>query len=333
MSQMGGDPGAPSAAVATRFVGAVAPPTAAGYPGAPLAAVGTVAGATTTTGSSTPAVAGMAWVPNTKSGSAPVTWTASRFGATSGGSGFAGGNVAWGMGGTGIAGAGSSGGSSPVGGSGPIVAPTPPTLSAQAKTDLQTLGSDIQAIEAKSQVTVAELTAFRADLQAVAKPSGQPSSAVETALQTLHGDESAVLTSGTFTSAQQAQLVSDVAAVLTAEGATQAQANQASTDLQAIITSSGITSADIAQIATDVKAIQADLGTSGSSTNSSSSAATSSSSPTPNGFGSGLLASLVLGRPGGPMGMGTGGGAQGMSPMLSASSSGGMSTAASSTSS
>ena len=221
-----------------------------------------------------------------------------------------------------------------IGGSNSGVPSTTPRLTAQAKTDLQKLQSDVQAIEAKSQVTVAELTAFHADLQAVSQPSGQPSSATKTALQTLQSDESAILASGTFTSAQQTQIVNDFAAVLTSEGATQAQATQASTDLQKIITSSGITSTNVSQIDSDFTAIQTDFGTSSSTANSGS----TPPSPASPINGGGLLANIVLGQsPGGPMIMGMGGG-RGMSLMggmigTSGSSSTGGTTSKSSSSS
>ncbi len=197
------------------------------------------------------------------------------------------------------------------GGSNSGVPSTTPRLTAQAKTDLQKLQSDVQAIEAQSQVTVGELTAFRADLQAVSQPSGQPSSATKTAFQTLQSDESAILASGTFTSAQQTQIVNDFAAVLTSEGATQAQTTQASTDLQKIITSSGITSTNVSQIDSDVTAIQTDFGTSSSTANSGS----TTPSPSSPINGGGLLANIVLGQsPRGPVIMGMGG-ERGMSLM------------------
>jgi hypothetical protein len=198
-----------------------------------------------------------------------------------------------------------------IGGSNSGVPGTTPRLTAQEKTDLQKLQSDVQAIEAKSQVTVSERTAFRADLQAVSQPSGQPSSATKTALQTLQSDEFAILASGTFTSAHQTQIVNDFAAVLTSEGATQAQATQASTDLQKMITSSGITSTDVSQIDSDLTAIQTDFGTSSSTANSDS----TPPSPASPINGGGLLANIILGQsPGGPMVMGMGGG-RGMSLM------------------
>ncbi len=108
-------------------------------------------------------------------------------------------------------------------------------------------------------MTVADLTAFAADLKAITPPSGQPTSAVTTTFQTLQSDASAVLASGTFTSAQQTQIVNDVGAVLTSEGATAAQASKASTDLQTIVTASGLNSTDVAQIDSDLKAVQTDL--------------------------------------------------------------------------
>jgi hypothetical protein len=194
---------------------------------------------------------------------------------------------------------------------------------AQAKTDLEKLQSDTQAIEAQSQVTVAELTAYAADLKAISPPTGQPSSAVTTAFQTLQSDQSAVLASGTFTNAQQTQIVNDVAAVLTSEGATAAQASKASTDLQTIITASGLASSDVAQIDSDLKAVQTDLGvpvatTASSSTTTTSSTATSGSTsssttpppplPGPMNFGGGLILNMVMGQGSfGPMIMGIGG--------------------------
>jgi len=224
---------------------------------------------------------------------------------------------------------------------GPMIAwngSPPVALSSQAETDLKTLKSDVQAIEGQSQVTVADLTAFRSDLSAINPPSGQPSTAVITALKTLQSDQSAILASGTFTSAQQTQIVNDLGAVLTSEGATAAQASKASTDLQTIITASGLTSANVAQIDSDLKAIQTDLGlpssmanaisvtasgsaTSASSTTTSGATTTSGSTTTSSSttspptvpqpafvFGGGLLLSIVTDQgPLGPMALGMGG--------------------------
>src|SRR5205823_5637429 len=114
----------------------------------------------------------------------------------------------------------------------------------QPNPDVQKLQSDVQAIEAKSQVTVGQLTAFRADIQAISPPSDPSAQDPKTAIQTLRSDGSALLSSGTFTAAQQAQIANDFAAVLTSEGATQAQAARASADLRTIIAASGITSSD-----------------------------------------------------------------------------------------
>jgi len=221
-----------------------------------------------------------------------------------------------------------------------------PTVNTQAATDIQKLQSDTQAIELQSQVTVGELTGYAADLQAISPASGQPSSVLTTAFQTLESDQSAILASGTFTAAQQAQIVNDVAAILTNEGATAAQASKASTDLQTIITASGLNSTNVAQIDSDLMAVQADLSKTGSVTTSSSTTTTTTaaSSPTatttsgsttnttsgstttttatvtstplqpplpgPMNFGGGLLLQIVMGQgqgPIGPMTIGLGG--------------------------
>ena len=119
------------------------------------------------------------------------------------------------------------------------------------------------------------------------------------AMQTLQSDEAGVLASGTFTTAQQSQIVSDVAAILTSEGATAAQASKASTDLQTIITASGVTSSDVATIDSDLKAIQADLGVSTSSASSGSTSSSGSTASPPSGgtsFGGGLLLAIVTGQ-------------------------------------
>ncbi len=210
---------------------------------------------------------------------------------------------------------------------GPMVSATgaAPVPNTQAMTDLQKLQSDTEAVEAQSQVTVAELTAYAADLKAISPPSGQPSSTLTTAIQTLQSDESTILASGTFTSAQQTQIVNDLATVLTSEGATTAQASKASADLQTIITASGLTSSDVGQLDSDLKAVQTDVGvpvvtatpistTISSSTATSSSTTTSSSTsttppmPAPMNFGGGLLLSVVMGQSGpGPVIVGSGG--------------------------
>jgi hypothetical protein len=178
----------------------------------------------------------------------------------------------------------------------------------QADPAFQKLQSDIEAIEAKSQVTVGELTAFGADLQAINPTPGQTTKGFATAWQTLQSDGSAVLSSGTFTAAQQAQIVNDFAGLLTSIGATQAQAAQASADLKTIITASGITASDIARIQGDSQAIQAQLGTSGSTANPGSTTS-SPAQPDPIDLVGPVLAAIVMGRvPAGPMGLGLGSG-------------------------
>ena len=274
---------------------------------------------TTTPAPSTPASTGDASGPN--NGFGPGLGPVSRVRGNFGGGKVDGGLVA--MNGQGM---GDLGLFRNVNGSNPGTTGTSSMPSAQAKTDLQKLQTDLQAIEAKSQVTVAELSGFRSDLQAVGKSTGQPTSDVKTATQTLQSDEATILNSGTFTSDQQTQLVNDYAVVLTAQVATQDQATKASTDLQAIITSSGITSADIATLAADRKAIQTDLGTTGASTSTST-----TSSPAPNGFVHGALDDLVLDQPGGPMGTGIGGGREMLTMVGTPPSGGTPSTTASTT--
>jgi hypothetical protein len=188
----------------------------------------------------------------------------------------------------------------------------------QENKDIQKLQSDEQAIEAKSQVTVGQLTAFRAEVQAISPPSGPATTAPESAFQTLSSDASALLSSGTFTSAQQAQIVNDFAAVLTSAGATPAQATQAATDLQAIITASGITASDISQIQGDVKAVNNDFGTSDAMAGSGSTS-TPPANPDPFDLAGPLLAEIVMGQaPAGPVGAGLGSGpAWPMAPVTS----------------
>jgi hypothetical protein len=138
------------------------------------------------------------------------------------------------------------------------------------KTDFQKLQSDVQSILAKSQVTVAQLTAVRADFQKIA--SAATSKPDSTKVTTLTNDIQAQ--NGQLpTAAQTTHLQADFTAVLQSQGITdQTLINQTISDINALVQSANISAADLATLSADQTAIKNDLGTnaSGGATNSTS---------------------------------------------------------------
>jgi hypothetical protein len=156
--------------------------------------------------------------------------------------------------------------------------------------DFQKLRSDRQAIEDKSQVTVADLAAVRNDFSKIESEStSQPDA---TKLQTLTNDINA-LTGQLPTAAQATQIQADYTAVLQSQGITdQTLINQTVADINTVVQASGLTSADVTTIAADRKAIQTDMAN--NSNASSGSTSTPSGHPFPfgprgGGFGGGRM--------------------------------------------
>jgi hypothetical protein len=138
------------------------------------------------------------------------------------------------------------------------------TSSSEAlKADLEKLRTDLQAIAAKSQVTVAELTAVKGDFEKVSAAATSPPDS--TKLVTLTSDITS-LNGQLPTAAQATQLSNDYTAVLQSQGITdQSLVTQTISDIGAVVTSANITSTDVSTIATDEAAIKNDLGSSASS--------------------------------------------------------------------
>lgn len=193
----------------------------------------------------------------------------------------------------------------------PPADPAGHTLTDAAKTAMETLRTDLHAIQAKSGVTVAQQVAFRDDLQAVAKAStSRASTETQTALQT----DLKALNGQLPTDAQATQLKADYTALLKSQGVTdQTLIDKTIADAQAIVTASNVTNDDLTKIAADRKAVQDALGTPAADTTSTSTSTTSDTtgtadtSKTPAPL-AGLPFDVILGGergmgfPGGPMG-------------------------------
>jgi hypothetical protein len=152
-----------------------------------------------------------------------------------------------------------------------------------SKTDLQKLQSDVEGILAKSQVTVAELTAVRTDFQKIASEATSPPGSTQ--VTTLANDVQA-LNGQLPTAAQLTQLQADYTAVLHSQGITdQSLINQVISDINAVVQSANITSADLATLSGDQTAIKNDLGTNGAG--SATTSATGMPFPGPMGGSSG----------------------------------------------
>jgi hypothetical protein len=119
------------------------------------------------------------------------------------------------------------------------------------------LQTDTQAILAKSQVTVAQLTAVNVDFQklaseATSKPDQSKVTTLTNDLQALKGQLP--------TSTQASQLQADFTAVLQSEGITDtALITQTITDINTVVQASNVTAADLSKLAADETAIKNDL--------------------------------------------------------------------------
>jgi hypothetical protein len=130
------------------------------------------------------------------------------------------------------------------------------------KTDLQKLHDDVQAILGKSQVTIAELTAVRADFERIASEATSQLDSTKTAALT---NDIQALNGQLPTAAQTTQLQADYTAVLQSQGITdQTLINQTMSDINAVVQSANITAADLATLSADQAAIKSDLGTNAS---------------------------------------------------------------------
>ncbi len=130
------------------------------------------------------------------------------------------------------------------------------TSSSSAQTDsgsqaIAQLQTDRQALVAKSQVTVAQRTAFEADLKADA--AAVTAQATPLQIAQLQTDLQAVGTTGSL---DVNTLLTDQAAILTAQGVSASAITQLQTDEQAILTASGVTGADLQKLATDRQAVE-----------------------------------------------------------------------------
>jgi hypothetical protein len=153
------------------------------------------------------------------------------------------------------------------------------------KTDFQKLQSDVQGILAKSQVTVAELTAVRADLQKIASEATSPPGSTQ--VTTLTNDVQA-LNGQLPTATQTTQLQTDYTAVLQSQGITdQNLINQVISDINAVVQSANITSTDLATLSADQTAIKNDLGANGSGSATTSTTTMPFPGPIGGGFGGG----------------------------------------------
>ena len=132
--------------------------------------------------------------------------------------------------------------------------PTPPTTTDPAAKAAEQLRTDQQALDARSQVTVAQTVALANDAKAV--KAGATTAADPTALTTLQGDLKAALAGGTL---NFSQLLTDQAAVLKSEGVSASVVTQTQADEQAVFAASGITQADLKTISADQQALAAAL--------------------------------------------------------------------------
>jgi hypothetical protein len=130
-------------------------------------------------------------------------------------------------------------------------------------------------------VTVAELTAVRADFQKIASEATSPPGSTQ--VTTLANDVQA-LNGQLPTAAQTTQMQADYTAVLQSQGITdQSLINQVISDINVVVQSANITSADLATLSADQTAIKNDLGTSTSGSGTVTTSATGMPFPGPMG--------------------------------------------------
>lgn len=138
----------------------------------------------------------------------------------------------------------------------PATPPSNPALAAA----LEALHTDMHAILAKSQVTVAQTVALVDDHQAIGKASTSPPSP-ET-LQAFQKDLASIQ-GAVPTDAQKTQLEADYTAMVKSQGVSDSSLIARTIgDAEAIFAASNVTSDDLARIAADEKAVQTALGSS-----------------------------------------------------------------------
>jgi hypothetical protein len=158
----------------------------------------------------------------------------------------------------------SSSGSSSSGSSGSSSSTSTSSSANPLQTDFQTLQTDTEAILAKSQVTVAQLTAVTVDFQKLA--SEATSKPDQSKLTTLANDIQA-LNGQLPTTTQASQLQADYTAVLQSEGITDTTLiAQTIADINTVVQASNITAADLSKLAADETAIKNDLPAKGPAT-------------------------------------------------------------------
>lgn len=145
--------------------------------------------------------------------------------------------------------------SAPTQGSGNSIGET----SASLQQDFQKLGTDLQAIQDKSQVTPALLAAVRGDVQVIQKAS--TSAPTQASLTTLKNDLTAL--NGATPDFTQGALKADLEAALTSAGVSDATLqSKLEGDLNAVAAAMNVTPSDVAAIQADLNAVASDRGSS-----------------------------------------------------------------------
>jgi hypothetical protein len=174
--------------------------------------------------------------------------------------------------------------------------------------DFQKLGTDLQAVHDKSQVTPAMQAVVRNDLQQIQKEA--TTAPDQTAVTTLANDLKNL--NGALPSFTQGQVQTDFEAVLKSEGLNDpALVTKTETDLNTVVQATNITAADVQTLQADRQAIQTDSGA-GSTTTAATTSSPGTTAPGAfpggpmHGLLGGVLAGVISGRPdafpGGPMG-------------------------------
>ena len=139
--------------------------------------------------------------------------------------------------------------------------------STQLQTDQTKLQTDLQAIAAKSGVTVAELNTLGADDQAIAQATTTPDA---TKLKTGLTELATAVSAGTDTT----QAVTDINAAFANTGLSSSTISKTITDVTQVIQDSHITSDQLKTIAADQTAVQNDLPAPGSNPTATTNTAT-----------------------------------------------------------
>ena len=136
----------------------------------------------------------------------------------------------------------------------PPYAPTPPnTLGSAVQTAYMKLGTDLQAIHDKSQVTPVMMAALRGDYQAIDKAATGPADSAKVA--TLQADIQAV-GAALPSQVQLSQIKLDIASVIQSRGVTDSTLiDKTNTDAETIFNASNFSAGDATTLAADGKAI------------------------------------------------------------------------------